>query len=143
MYSLKAEDNPSSKSLILSVTLWIISALCCENSLIGLERISPAAEEANIPKPLTDSNIENVLGENGKVYAVYVSSYDTETTFEIILAANYLDCKSLLELMCAYVASMIKGKEPEEIRKTFNIKNDFSPEEEQKIRDENKWVEGL
>ena len=43
--------------------------------------------------------------------------------------------------MCAYVASMIKGKEPEEIRKTFNIKNDFSPEEERKTREENKWVE--
>ena len=28
------------------------------------------------------------------------------------------------------VASMIKGKTPEEIRKQFNIVNDFTPEEE-------------
>ena len=27
------------------------------------------------------------------------------------------------------VANMIKGKTPEEIRKTFNIRNDFTPEE--------------
>ena len=29
---------------------------------------------------------------------------------------------------------MIKGKTPEEIRKTFNIKNDFTPAEEEQVR---------
>ena len=28
---------------------------------------------------------------------------------------------------------MIKGKTPEEIRKTFNIKNDFTPAEEEQV----------
>ena len=45
----------------------------------------------------------------------------------MILAANYMDIKSLLDLCCAKVASLIKGKTTEEIRKTFNIKNDFTP----------------
>lgn len=36
-----------------------------------------------------------------------------------------------------YSANMIKGKTPEEIRKLFNIQNDFSPEEEAQIRKEN------
>ena len=39
-----------------------------------------------------------------------------EVLFELILAANYLDIKSLLDLTCAKVASMIKGKNTEEIR---------------------------
>ena len=56
-------------------------------------------------------------------------------------AANYMDIKSLLDLTCAKVASMIKGKTPEDIRKTFNIVNDFTPEEEAKVREENKWCE--
>jgi S-phase kinase-associated protein 1 len=28
---------------------------------------------------------------------------------------------------------MIKGKTPEDIRKTFNIKNDFTPSEEEQV----------
>ena len=43
------------------------------------------------------------------------------------MAANYLDIKGLLDVTCKTVADMIKGKTPEEIRKTFNIKNDFTP----------------
>jgi S-phase kinase-associated protein 1 len=61
--------------------------------------------------------------------------------FELILAANYLDIKALLDLTCTKVASMIKGKTPEEIRKQFNIVNDFTPEEEAQVREENKWCE--
>ncbi|RPB05664.1 E3 ubiquitin ligase SCF complex, Skp subunit [Choiromyces venosus 120613-1] len=66
---------------------------------------------------------------------------DQEMLFEIILAANYLDIKPLLDVGCKTVANMIKGKSPEEIRKTFNIQNDFTPEEEEQIRRENEWAE--
>ena len=66
---------------------------------------------------------------------------DQEMLFEIILAANYLDIKSLLDVGCKTVANMIKGKQPEEIRKLFNIQNGFTPEEEAQIRRENEWAE--
>ncbi|KAM0827269.1 hypothetical protein ACQ4PT_068311 [Festuca glaucescens] len=65
---------------------------------------------------------------------------DQATLFDLILAANYLNIKGLLDLTCQTVADMIKGKTPEEIRKTFNIKNDFTPEEEEEIRRENQWA---
>jgi S-phase kinase-associated protein 1 len=66
---------------------------------------------------------------------------DQEVLFELILAANYMDIRPLLDLACAKVASMLKGKSAEQIRATFHIQNDFSPEEEEAVRNENKWAE--
>lgn len=65
---------------------------------------------------------------------------DQGTLFELILAANYLNIKPLLDLTCQTVANMIKGKSPQEIRDAFNIKNDFTKEEEEEVRRENQWA---
>ena len=58
----------------------------------------------------------------------------------VFQAANFLSIKDLLDLTCQTVADLIKGRTPEEIRKMFNIKNDFTPEEEENIRRENQWA---
>lgn len=66
---------------------------------------------------------------------------DQEMLYEIVLAANYLNISQLLDTSCKIIAEMIKHKSPEDLRKTFNIVNDFSPEEEAAIRKENEWAE--
>jgi len=66
---------------------------------------------------------------------------DQELVFELILSSNFLDVRSCLDMACQLVANRIKGKTPEEIRKTFNIKNDFSPEEEAQVKKENEWCQ--
>jgi S-phase kinase-associated protein 1 len=71
----------------------------------------------------------------------YLKVMDDATLFSTILAANYLDIKPLLDLTCKAVADEIKGKSPEEIRVRFNIKNDFTPEEEEEVKRENAWCE--
>ena len=90
-----------------------------------------------IEKPLRSNNLSDVVNE---WYANFVN-LEQEVLFELILAANFMDIKSLLELTTAKVASMIKGKSIPETRKFFNIENDFTPEEEAQIMDENKWAE--
>lgn len=94
--------------------------------------------------PLPD---EDAVDEDEN-YATEPSSWDKSfinvdqgKLFNIIMAANYLDISSLLDLGCRTVADMIKGKSAEEIRKQFKIINDFTPEEEEQIRKENEWAE--
>ncbi|XP_058734277.1 SKP1-like protein 16 [Vicia villosa] len=74
-------------------------------------------------------------------------NFDCESQVKIIYkhlcvfeAANYLNIKNLLDLTCQTVADMIKGKTPKEIRRTFNIMNDFTPKEVEEVRRENQWT---
>ncbi|CAA2971529.1 SKP1 1A [Olea europaea subsp. europaea] len=83
---------------------------------------------------------DKMTDEELKAFDADFVKVDQGTLFDLILAANYLNIKSLLDLTCQTVADMIKGKTPEEIRKTFNSKDDFTPEEEEEIRRENAWA---
>ena len=85
-------------------------------------------------QPLRSDKLSDIVPEWDANYI----NCEQELLFELILAANFMDIKSLMDLSCAKVASMIKNKTPEQIRSTFNIKNDFTPEEEAQIREENK-----
>ncbi|MCD7456013.1 hypothetical protein HAX54_030440 [Datura stramonium] len=60
--------------------------------------------------------------------------------YDLLLVANYLNDKELVDAICQEVAYRIKEKTAEEIRKKFNIKNDFTQEEEEQIRKENAWA---
>ncbi|MCP9258589.1 E3 ubiquitin ligase complex SCF subunit sconC [Dirofilaria immitis] len=71
----------------------------------------------------------------------FLSLPDNNELFELVQAANYLDVGDLLSAGCKTIASHIKGKTVEELRAFFNIENDFTPEEEARIREENAWCE--
>ena len=92
-------------------------------------------EPKEIERPLPSNNFKECVNE----WDYNFIDMDLQLIFEIILGANYMDIKPLLELSSAKVASIIKGKNTEEIRKIFDINNDFTPEEEQQILEENKW----
>ena len=87
------------------------------------------SEPKEIDRPLPSQNFKECVEDWDFNYI----NIDLELIFELILGANYMDIKNLLELASAKVASIIKGKNTEEIRKTFGITNDFTPEEEQQI----------
>ncbi|CAI8614152.1 unnamed protein product [Vicia faba] len=98
-----------------------------------------ALESQTIKYMIEDGCAEDVIplpNLTGSIFA----KVEQATLFKLILAVNYLNIKSLLDLTCMEVAETMKGKTPEEIRTMFNIKNDFTPEEEAELRRENEWA---
>lgn len=61
--------------------------------------------------------------------------------FDMIMAANYLDIKHLMDISCKSVANSMRGLNAEEIRQKFGIENDFSPEEYSAAVEANRWLE--
>jgi len=91
----------------------------------------------DIEMPLKSPNMSEVVEQWDADFVDMVQ----EELFDLIGAANYLHIEPLLELGCAKVASLMKGKTPEQIRKALNIHNDLTPEEEEAISAENQWAE--
>jgi S-phase kinase-associated protein 1 len=52
-----------------------------------------------------------------------------------------MNIKQLFDLTCYAVSVMIKGKTADQIRKNFNISADFTPEEEERVKQEHKWAQ--
>ena len=98
-----------------------------------------------LERPLMDK-LQNIVCDFDKEFVFrYLISDGVEKEhsllIDVCMAANFLGVQPLLDLTCAAVASMIKGKTTEEIRELFNIENDFTPEEENRIKEENKWID--
>ena len=126
--SSEAEDQEVPLPNVKSAVLAKVIQFCKHHVFNPMEEIA---------KPLKSDDMTKVVSEFDAAYV----DVEQELLFELILAANYMDIKPLLDLTCAKVASMIKGKTPAQIRETFNIESDFTPEEEAKVRADNPWLE--
>lgn len=66
---------------------------------------------------------------------------DQALLFDLVLASNYLENRSMLDVLSNVIADSIRGLSTLEIRAKFNLRNDFTPEEEEEVRLENAWCE--
>jgi len=80
-----------------------------------------------------DKGIENIR-ELDEWEKTYTGPLAQPAIFQLILAANYLDIKPLLNLLCKAVALQLAGKNPEQIRQYFGITREFTPEEVEKVK---------
>lgn len=73
----------------------------------------------------------------------YFSELDSDPTLliEMINACNFLGLHVLLDLCCAKVTSMSRGKTAQQIRATFGIENDLTKEEEDRFNEELAWID--
>ena len=69
----------------------------------------------------------------------FLSKFNHTQLFDLILAANYLDNKHLLECACKTAAKDMTTKTDEEIRQMWGVQNDFTPEEQLLYEEEKKW----
>ena len=103
-----------------------------EKVIVFFTRVVEKDDAPKIQAPLSHTDMTKVVDQ---WYAEFIDIADIDELRELIMAANYLDNKPLLELACAkFAAAYIKGKTVEEIRKGVGIVNDFTPEEEELIK---------
>jgi len=94
--------------------------------------------------PLVLTNC-NPLGTNDinqlmqKWYVEYIN-IPSELVFELMNIANYLIIEELIELTSVKIATILKGKSPEQIREHFNIKDTFTQEEKHEFRQSHAWA---
>jgi len=81
---------------------------------------------AEIAKPIRSVKMEKIVEDVWD--AQFINGQTKRNIFQIILGANYMDIKSLLHLGCAKIATMIKGKSPEEIKKILSEEDDAKDE---------------
>jgi S-phase kinase-associated protein 1 len=82
---------------------------------------------AEIAKPIRSVKMEKIVEDEWD--AKFINKQPKRTIFQIILGANYMDIKSLLHLGCAKIATMIKGKSPEEIKKILSEEDETEQKE--------------
>ena len=75
---------------------------------------------------MPSSNLNEVIDEWD---VNFINSIELDGIFDLINAANYMDINSLLDLACAKIASLMKGKSAQEIRAMFNIECDLTEDE--------------
>jgi len=69
-------------------------------------------------KPLPSDDLSQVVDV---WYVEFISGLEEDMLYEVISASNYMDIEPIQELGCARIASLIRGKEPNEIRKILGI----------------------
>lgn len=84
-----------------------------------------------IEKPLKSNDLSTIVSDWDNKFI----DIDVNTLFVLMNGTNFMDIPDLLDLCCAKLATIIKGKSAEEIRNKLGIENDFTPEEEEEMKD--------
>eukprot|EP01083_Nonionella_stella_P102568 291848_1 len=84
-------------------------------------------EPDQLPCPVRSIHMGDIVSDKWDAKD-FIDTFDKKTIFEIILAANYMDIKSLLHLGCAKVATLIKQLDQKEINKIIQDEEKYRRE---------------
>ncbi len=127
-----------------------------ERSILIRNAISDVGEEAPIALKLVHSSTlkliiewldrhkkDPIVEDEQYVEATNIDKWDEDflsiesqkVLYDLVLAANYMNIKHLLDIGCQAVAKLFKDKTLQDIRDTFGMEHDFTPEEEAQVED--------
>jgi S-phase kinase-associated protein 1 len=89
----------------------------------------------DVKKPLEKYDIKEMYGEWEDTFIKKFEG-DKSALWKLLEGANYIDCKSLLELGCSKVAVQIKDFNGKEMCDYFGLEEDLTEEEAQKFIEE-------
>ncbi|KAI1292633.1 S-phase kinase-associated protein 1 [Halotydeus destructor] len=92
------------------------------------------------PLPMDEESVRERRTDDIDEWDKKLLDVDQGTLYDIIQASNYLDVKGLMDAGCKKIAFQMRGKDYKQMREFFNIENDFTAEEEERIINENKWA---
>ena len=110
---LSTEDNVVDLPLIHSINVlkYIGKFLC----------IHKGTEPTLIEKPLRTADLTQLtIKDNIEFIDEILIEGQIPFLYEVLSAANYIQCNSLINLLCAKIASMIKGKPIDQIKSILN-----------------------
>ncbi|KAH0714242.1 hypothetical protein KY284_007147 [Solanum tuberosum] len=103
---------------------------------VNTQKLILIIEYMNKHAEKTDSNEEEIKEFDKE----FLKDKNYQNMFELVVAANYLHISDLMNLLCQTIADRIKNKSVKAIREIFGIINDYTPEEEERVREEHKWA---
>jgi len=101
-------------------------------------------ERSEIRKPVPlNQTLKDLVNPYEFSFLDQYNEVNVDDLTRILNACNFLNLKYLLDLCCIRISLMIRGKSSQEIRDLFGLEDDFTEEEREKIRSENKIYEEL
>ena len=131
--TLLDEHGPDNIGCVIELTR--ISNTCLEQVVQFMEHY---AKEPMIPisTPIEQLTLDTLVPQEW--YRTFISS-DTNSTFQIVAAANFMAIQPLLDLVTLYISLNIMGKSAEDIRIYLKLPT-LSKEEEELARRDFPWI---
>lgn len=95
-----------------------------------------AAKQAAVAATGETDEADNTPAEPGtdEWSTAFMNKVEQPTMIALMLAGNYLDMKALLRAGAEHMAKRVRGKNADEIRKEFGLRNMFTEEQEKALR---------
>ncbi|MES1918057.1 hypothetical protein MHBO_000082 [Bonamia ostreae] len=88
--------------------------------------------------PVASNNIDENVSKRWE--SDFIRDQTIEETVQLIKIANFIALRSLQDLACARIATLMIGKSLGQVRSLFNIEKDFDFKEEMELKRQYLWA---